>query len=134
LQPGAHGGLAAVQSLGQAQMPVELTNPWVAVRPLGDRLGQARALRRVHEAFHAGRNVAGELRGVVAQSWVRSGRAGIDPIRHLAPIVMDDRELQDRWSHHPLFPVVPVLRDLLSGATSESAHMLVISDARGVLV
>lgn len=47
---------------------------------------------------------------------------------------MDDRELQARWAAHPLFPVLPVLRDLLSGATNESAHMLVISDARGVLM
>jgi hypothetical protein len=115
-------------------MPAQLTNPWVAVKPIGDRLGQARALRRVHEAFHAGRDVAGELRSVVAQSWARSGKAGIDPVRHLAPIVMDDRELEERWSHHPLFPVLPLLRDLLSGATNESAHMLVISDARGVLM
>jgi hypothetical protein len=115
-------------------MPAQLTNPWVAVKPIGDRLGQARALRRVHEAFHAGRDVAGEIRSVVAQSWARSGKAGIDPVRHLAPIVMDERELQERWSHHPLFPVLPVLRDLLSGATNESAHMLVISDARGVLM
>jgi transcriptional regulator of acetoin/glycerol metabolism len=109
-------------------------NPWVAVRPLGDRLAQARALRRAHEAFHSGRGVASQLRAVVAQSWRRSDAAGIDPIRHVAPIVMDERELADRWSRHPLYPVRPVLRDLLSGPTSESAHMLVISDARGVLM
>ena len=109
-------------------------NPWVAVRPLGDRLAQARALRRAHEAFQSGRDVASQLRAVVAQSWRRSGDAGIDPIRHVAPIVMDERELADRWSRHPLYPVLPVLRDLLSGATSDSAHMLVISDADGVLM
>jgi hypothetical protein len=110
------------------------TNPWLAVRPFGDRLAQALALRRLHEAFHSGRDVANQLRDVVTQSWARSGDAGIDPTRHVAPIVMDDRELEDRWSHHPLYPVLPVLRDLLSGATSESAHMLVISDADGVLM
>ncbi|GAC1321812.1 MAG: GAF domain-containing protein [Thermoleophilaceae bacterium] len=115
-------------------MPALSPNPWVAVKPIGDRLGQALTLRRVHEAFHAGRDVAGELRAVVAQSWARSRKAGLDPNSHLAPIVMDDRELEDRWSHHPLFPVLPVLRDLLSGATNESAHMLVISDAHGVLM
>jgi hypothetical protein len=115
-------------------MPAQPTNPWLAVRPFGDRLAQALALRRVHEAFHAGRDVASQVRAVVAQSWARSGAAGIDPSDHVAPIVMDDRELEDRWSRHPLYPVLPVLRDLLSGATSESAHMLVISDARGVLM
>jgi hypothetical protein len=116
------------------RMPAPSRNPWVAVRPLGDRLAQARALRRAHEAFHSGRDVASQLRTVVAQSWRRSDDAGLDPVHHVAPIVMDERELTDRWSRHPLYPVLPVLRDLLSGATSESAHMLVISDARGVLM
>ncbi len=109
-------------------------NPWLAVNPTGDRLAQAQSLRRVNEAFHEGRDVAGSVRAVVAQSWARSSDAGVDPIRDRAPIVIDDREIEERWSRHPLFPVLPVLRDLLSSATSESAHMLVISDARGVLL
>ena len=73
------------------------------------------------------------VRAVVAQSWERSGEAGVDP-ENIAPIVMDDREVEERWSRHPLYPVLPVLRDLLASATSESAHMLVISDAVGVLM
>jgi hypothetical protein len=115
-------------------MPTQAVNPWLAVSPVGDRLEQAIALRRVHEAFQAGRDVAGSVRAVVARSWARSQDAGVDPESHLARIVMDDREIEDRWSHHPLYPVLPMLRDLLSGATSESSHMLVISDARGVLM
>ena len=47
---------------------------------------------------------------------------------------MDDREIEERWSLHPLYPVLPMLRDLLTSATSDSAHMLVITDARGVLM
>jgi hypothetical protein len=115
-------------------MPDQQMNPWLAVQPLGDRLAQAQALRRVHEAFQSGQDVGGRVRAVVAQSWVRSSDAGVDPERHLAPILMDDREIEERWSHHPLYPVLPMLRDLLSGATSDSAHMLVISDAHGVLM
>jgi hypothetical protein len=110
------------------------TNPWLAVQPVGDRLAQARALRRIHEAFQSGEDVRSRVRAVVAQSWARSGDAGVDPVRHLPSIVMDDREIEERWSHHPLYPVLPMLRDLLTGATSESGHMLVISDARGVLM
>jgi hypothetical protein len=115
-------------------MPVEKPNPWLAVRPLGDRLEQARNLRRLHEAFQSGKDVGGRVRAVVTRSWARSADAGIDPSGHLARIVMDDREIEERWSRHPLYPVLPMLRDLLSGATSESSHMLVISDARGVLM
>jgi hypothetical protein len=109
-------------------------NPWLAVQPLGDRVAQARALQQVHQAFQSGQDVGGRVRAVVAQSWRRSGDAGVDPVRHLAPILMDDREIEERWSRHPLYPVLPMLRDLLRGATSDSAHMLVISDAAGVLM
>jgi hypothetical protein len=115
-------------------MSVQETNSWVAVKPVGDRRAQARTLSAVHEAFHSGQDVGGRVRAVVAQSWARSGSAGVDPVDHRAPIVMDTDEIEDRWSGHPLFPVLPVLRDLLLDATTESAHMLVISDARGVLM
>ncbi|HWH12937.1 MAG TPA: GAF domain-containing protein [Solirubrobacteraceae bacterium] len=115
-------------------MRVEQMNPWLAVKPVGDRLEQARALRRLHEAFQSGTDVRGRVRAVVTRSWARSADAGIDPSGHLARIVMDDREIEERWSRHPLYPVLPMLRDLLSGATSESSHMLVISDAKGVLM
>lgn len=114
-------------------MPQQQRNPWLAVNPTGDRLAQAQALQRVHQAFHAGRDVGRHVRAVVAQSWARSGEAGVDPSQR-APIVMEEREIEERWSRHPLYPVLPVLRDLLSSATNESAHMLVISDARGVLL
>lgn len=115
-------------------MSATTTNPWLAVQPVGDRLAHARALRRIHEAFHSGEDVGGRVRAVVAQSWARSGDAGLDPVRHLPSILMDDREIEERWSRHPLYPVLPMLRDLLTGATSQSGHMLVISDADGVLM
>jgi hypothetical protein len=115
-------------------MRVEQTNPWLAVRPVGDRLEQARALRHLYEAFQSGKDVGGRVRAVVTRSWARSADAGVNPAGHLARIVMDDREIEERWSSHPLYPVLPMLRDLLSGATSESSHMLVISDAKGVLM
>jgi hypothetical protein len=115
-------------------MHVEQANPWLAVRPVGDRLEQARALRHLYEAFQSGKDVGGRVRAVVTRSWARSADAGVNPAGHLARIVMDDREIEERWSRHPLYPVLPMLRDLLSGATSESSHMLVISDAKGVLM
>src|SRR3954452_16049214 len=103
-----------------------LANPWVAVDSVSDRVAQALALGRVHEAFQEGRDVGGRVRAIVAQSWPRSGAAGVDPARHLAPIVMDERELEERWRAHPLSAVLPVLRELLSEATTRSGHMLVI--------
>jgi hypothetical protein len=110
------------------------SDAWVAVDPASDRLTHARALRRIHEAFNAGTDISGRVRAVVAQSWERSDAAGIDPQRHLAPILMDEREIEARWHAHPLYPVLPVLRQLLSDATTRAGHMLVISDAQGVLL
>jgi hypothetical protein len=108
-------------------------NPWVAIDSVSDRVGRARALRRAHQAFQESHDTSG-LREVVAASWDRSGAAGIDPEGHLAPIVADERELEDRWRRHPLHDVVPVLRDLLGSVTTDARHMMVISDADGVVL
>ena len=107
---------------------------WLAVDSVSDRLTHARSLQRMHAAFTEGRDVARGVRAVVAQSWERSAAAGIEPELHLPPIVMYEREIDARWHAHPLFPVLPVLRTLLSDATTAAGHMLVISDARGVLL
>ena len=115
-------------------MAASLPNPWVAVDPGSDPVAQARSLRRLHDAFQQGRDVDRRVRAIVAQSWRRSGAAGVDPARHLAPIVMDEREIEHRWRSHPLYTVLPALRELLSDATTQSGHMLVISDAQGVLL
>src|SRR4051812_39762885 len=100
-----------------------LPNPWVAVGPVSDRVAHALALGRTHEAYQEGRDIDGGVRAIVAQSWRRSGAAGVDPRGHLAPIVMDEREIEDRWRAHPLYAVLPVLRGLLSDATTQSGHM-----------
>jgi hypothetical protein len=136
MRPGRASGAVASEARKERPLVPAKTqlNPWLAVTPVGDRLEQARALRRIYEGFQAGRDVAGSIRAVVARSWARSADAGVDPVEHLAPIRLDEREIAERWSHHPLYPVLPMLRELLSGATTESSHMLVISDAQGVLM
>jgi hypothetical protein len=113
---------------------VPVPSPWLAVDAVSDRAAHARALRRVHDAFQSGREVGGHVRAVVAQSWARSGKAGIDPDGHRPPILVDEDAIAARWESHPLYGVLPVLRQLLSDATTRAGHMLVISDARGVLL
>ena len=116
-------------------MTAPVRSPWLAVDAVTDRPAYARSLRRMHDAFHSGHHeVAGQVRAVVAQSWARSGEAGIDPSDGRPPVVVDEDAITDRWEHHPLYAVLPVLRDLLSDATTRAGHMLVISDARGVLL
>ena len=116
-------------------MAAPVRSPWLAVDAVTDRPAHARSLRRMHDAFHSGHEeAASQVRAVVAQSWARSGEAGIDPSEGRPPVVVDEDAIADRWEHHPLYAVLPVLRDLLSDATTRAGHMLVISDARGVLL
>ncbi len=109
-------------------------NPWVAVDSMADRRHHALRLRRVWEAAHTGDSTPNGLRDVVRASWERSRRAGIDAERHLAPIVLDDREVEDRWQRHALAEVLPVLRGLLGPVTSDARHIMLITDAKGVLL
>ncbi|MBF6621155.1 MAG: GAF domain-containing protein [Patulibacter sp.] len=104
-------------------------NSWVAVDPALDRVQQARRMRRVHDAFHAGENVCTAVRRVVGQSWGRSGDAGLRPDQ-LPPLLLGEDEVDDRWRRHPLSAVRPVLREVLAGPD----HLMVISDAAGVIL
>ena len=88
-------------------MAAPVRSPWLAIDAVTDRPAYARSLRRVHDAFHSGHEVAGHVRAVVDQSWARSGEAGIDPCEGLAPLVMDEDAIADRWEHHPLYAVLP---------------------------
>ncbi len=114
-------------------MGVVAGSSWHAVDPTSDRINQARGLRRLYEAFHDGQEIDNRVRAVVAQSWKRSEEAGLDPAA-LPKVVADEDEVSERWKDHPLFPVLPILRQLLSDATTQSGHMMVISDADGILL
>lgn len=114
-------------------MPV-VSSGWTAVEAVGDRLSQARLLQRLHEAFAAGLPVDANVRSVVAQSWRRSGQAGVNPDGHRPRLVMSHDDAGARWELHPLNRVLPSMRDMLSEATTRAGHMLVISDADGVLL
>ncbi|MGD9571322.1 MAG: GAF domain-containing protein [Thermoleophilia bacterium] len=106
---------------------------WTAVEALGDRMSHARSLRRLHDAFTAGEEIRG-LRPVIAESWERSGAAGVDPGGHRPDVLLGLDDIDDRWEHHVLFGALPVLRHMLREATTQAGHMLVISDATGVLL
>lgn len=127
-----------IDSLGRRgdygwNMPVVTKSAWHAVDPTSDRIGQARGLRRLYEAFHEGQRIDNRVRAVVAQSWRRSEEAGLDGTS-MPRVVVNEDEVSERWRGHPLFPVLPILRQLLSAATTQSGHMMVITDADGILL
>jgi hypothetical protein len=106
---------------------------WLAVSPVGDRVAQSRTLRRLNEAFHAGEDVHGRVRALIADSWARCSSAGLTA-RTQTDSVLDDREIEERWGDHLLRPLMPLLEELLSGATNEAAHLLAITDAQGIVL
>jgi signal transduction histidine kinase len=81
---------------------------------------------------------AGGVNGVrapVADSWRRSLDAGVDPCGgRLAAVAADRAEAGAHWRAHPLAEAAPLIRDCLASIASESEHLIVVSDAAGMLL
>ena len=98
-----------------------------------DRVAWARLLRRAHEVALSGRGTPPVLRPVIVRSWERCVAAGVDLDRP-APRLLDEAETATRFAAHPLAAVVPILSGSLGPATTEARHLIVLSDADGVLL
>ncbi len=65
---------------------------------------------------------------------MRSSAAGVDPDRHLAPVVLDGSTLTDYRSAHPLSAVFPLLYDVLGRAAVDCDCVMAVGDADGKLL
>jgi hypothetical protein len=110
-----------------------LRSPWVAFDLAADAVAQARLLRRAHEVALAGGGTPAVLRGVIIRSWERCAAAGVDPDSP-APIVLDEHEAAARLVDHPLVSIVPLVRSLVGHVTGQARHLVLISDAEGLLL
>src|SRR5882762_7117392 len=109
-------------------------NPWLAIDAATPPALRARELRREWEQFVSGGR-ANAVRDPVADSWQRSLDAGVDPSgSRLAPAAVDRDEAHARWEAHPLGQAAQLIRDCLAGIADESDHLMVVSDAAGVLL
>jgi signal transduction histidine kinase len=109
-------------------------NPWLAIDARTPPALRARELRRDWERFLSDGQASG-VRAPVADSWRRSVDAGVDPAgSRLAPVAADRGEASARWEAHPLSEAAPLIRDCLAGIADESEHLIVVSDAAGVLL
>ncbi|MDY6996426.1 MAG: GAF domain-containing protein [Actinomycetota bacterium] len=95
-------------------------------------------LQTLHELVVAGRVDPAELstlalRGVVADSWRRSLRRGVDPDRQ-GPRSANDNELERLRRAHPLTTAMPLIRRLLVDDAAEAGHMVGVADATGTLL
>ncbi len=109
-------------------------NPWLAIDATTPPAVRARELRQAWEDFVVDGNVA-SVRPPIAHSWQRSHAAGVDPSKAgIAPIAADAAEASARWGMHPLASAAPLIRDCLGPIAEEAAHLIVVSDAEGLLL
>jgi GAF domain len=74
------------------------------------------------------------VRSLVAESWLRSSAAGVDPESHLAPVVLQAGDLADYRATHALSHVFPLLYDVLGRAAVDCDCVLAVGDAQGQLL
>jgi hypothetical protein len=74
------------------------------------------------------------VRSVVAESWLRSSAAGVDPDTHLAPVRLDGGDLADYRATHALSHVFPLLYDVLGRAAVDCDIVMAVGDAEGQLL
>ena len=110
------------------------SNPWLAIDAATSPRLHARELRVAWEDFLSSGRLAA-VRGPIADSWKRSSAAGVDPSGHrLAPVLADAEATSARWDVHPLSAAAPLIRECLAPIADETSHLIVVSDADGVLL
>jgi GAF domain len=109
-------------------------NPWLAIDAATPPRRRARELKQLWERF-LGDGKVDEVRTPIADSWRRSHEAGVDPSPdYRAPVLADEDETSARWNVHPLAAALPLIEDSLTAIADESAHLIVLSDADGLLL
>jgi signal transduction histidine kinase len=110
------------------------SNPWLAIDVTTAPAIRARKLRRIWDDF-LGNGRLEAVRLPIADSWQRSQAAGVDPAGTRAPTVLPDRDdVAGRWEAHPLQAAAPAIREWLWAIADESEHLIVVSDADGLLL
>jgi hypothetical protein len=94
-----------------------------------------RKLAAVHESFLAApaSPLPDLVRPVVADSWRRSLALGFDPSSS-AVVDLTEAELAEYRARHPLAPMMPLIRRLLTDDADEAGHIVAIGDSRGRLL
>jgi transcriptional regulator of acetoin/glycerol metabolism len=110
-----------------------MRSPWVGVDLAADQLAWARLLRSARELMLAGRGRPAILREVIARSWERCIENRVDPHRPAARL-LDEQQTRAQLDGHPLAGVLPALSELLAQVTHEARHLVLISDAHGLLL
>lgn len=117
-------------------------SPWLAIDAATIPTLRARELRDAWEEFIDDRPWDPDddpgtppMRTPIVASWVRSREAGVDPSgRRPAPTAVDLDGARALWEDHPLASTDAVIVDCIEEATVDADHLLVVSDANGMLL
>jgi hypothetical protein len=71
---------------------------------------------------------------LVAESWQRSLAASVDPELDAPPVVVAVDLLESLRENHPLRAVLPILRQTLTTIADEASHIMIITDAQGLIL
>jgi hypothetical protein len=105
-----------------------------AVRPGVDLGRHARMLARVHDALLSGDRPPARPRGLVERSWTRVREYGVSPDLADPPAPMGADHVEQRRQASPLSRVLPLLRASLTSVAEDARHIMVITDAQGVVL
>ncbi|WP_214367056.1 GAF domain-containing protein [Pseudonocardia sp. H11422] len=105
-----------------------------AIRPGIDLGRHARMLARVHDALLSGDRPPADPRQLVARSWQRVRAQGVDPDLGDPPGPAGADEVEQRRMRSPLSRVLPELRAALTSVAEDARHVMVITDADGMLL
>jgi hypothetical protein len=105
-----------------------------AIRPGTDLGRHARMLARVHDALLSGDRPPADPRRLVARSWRRVRAQGVDPDLGEPPGPVSPEEVEQRRARSPLQRVLPELRAALTSVAEDARHIMVVTDADGVLL
>ncbi|TWD80285.1 GAF domain-containing protein [Kribbella amoyensis] len=95
---------------------------------------QARRLSELYDEVLGGGRVPGVPRPLVAESWQRSLAALVDPELDAPPVVVSGDRLEELRSGHPLYAVLPILRQTLTTIADEASHIMIVTDAQGLIL
>ncbi|MGD9525499.1 GAF domain-containing protein [Pseudonocardia sp.] len=105
-----------------------------AIRPGMDVARYAHLLARVHDALLSGDRPPAHPRRLVARSWQRVRAQGVDPDLGDPPDPLGPAEVERRRARSPLGRVLPELRAALTSVAEDARHIMVVTDADGVLL
>ena len=101
------------------------------LRPDTDALARTSA---AYDAFLSTGAAPSDVRPLVADSWLRSRRSGVDPEHPAAPVTLSDADLRAHRGEHPLRHALPVVRGLLLDAAVTEGFLVALTDADGRLL